>query len=325
LSVAAVALGTSPNVAASAPAQLSGRATPPAGYHTVRVNQAGFVTVRDAQAPSPEIEVLSAGAAPREALRLAPAVGASQRAAMTVRLGLEQSGVSSASVNVPPIRATLAATLRDATPNGDFHVSVSYPSFEVLKGNGTSAAQRRAAERTLTGLEMLSGELTLTTRGALVDSNFNIPPGLDPTSTQILGQLGDQLRGLTAPLPEPAIGVGARWRVTTHLTISGIQLRQVYEYKLKKRKDTTLELEVRGTQTAKRQAVDLPGVPSGVKVRVTSFKVTFRGAITMDLTRLLPVAGHLRAGGDQTFHVEAKNESGTLRQHVKVRVAIEPA
>jgi hypothetical protein len=277
---------------------------------------------RGSQAPSPKIEVLDAGAAPREALRLSPAPGASEQVAMTLHLGIELSGVSDRTVKTPPLRATIAAALQDITPEGDLHSTFTYPAFEVLKGDGASARQRREVERALTRLNGLSGELTLTTRGVLVDSKLDIPPNADPSVTAILDQIRDQLRDLTVPLPEPEIGVGARWRATTQLTLNDIQTRQVFEYRLKKRTGTTLELDVRGTQTAKPQTVNSPG---GVKLRVKSYKTTIRGATTVDLTHLLPVTSRVRASANQTFDVRARGESGEVSQHLDVRVEVKPA
>lgn len=276
---------------------------------------------RESQGPSPQVEVLKAGSEPREALRLAPAVGAPESARMTMRFGLDQSGVSDAKLNSPPLRATIAATLQDITSSGDLHATFSYPQFEVLKGNGASARQRKAVEQALAGLGGLSGDLTVTPTGALVDSSLNIPPDVDPSVSQLLGQLRDQFRDLTVPLPDPEVGAGARWRATTQLTINGIDVRQVYEYRLEKRTGSTLELEIRGTQTAKRQTVDSP---SGVTLRVKSFKTTFRGSTTMDLTRLLPVTSRISGRGDQVFDVRAGGESGELRQHIDIEATLKP-
>jgi hypothetical protein len=277
---------------------------------------------RQTQAPSPEVEVLDAGAAPREALRLAPPLGASEQVAMTLHLGIELSGESDRTVKTPPMRVTIAATLQDVTPNGDLHATFGYPAFEALKGDGGTAKQRREVERALSGLSGLSGELTLTTRGALVDSKLDVPPDLDPSVSALLDQIRDQLRDLTVPLPEPEIGVGARWRTTTQLTLNEIQTRQVFEYRLKKRTGTTLELDVRGTQTAKPQTVDSPG---GVKLLVKSYKTTIRGATTVDLTHLLPVTSRIRANADQTFDVRTRGESGEVTQHLDIRVEVKPA
>jgi hypothetical protein len=278
---------------------------------------------RGTQAPSPpRTEVLDPGAEPREALRLAPAVGASEQSAMTVRFDIEQSGVSDAETNAPPIRTAIAMVLQEVTPDGNLHVGFSYPSFEVLRRKGTSTAERRTIERELTVLNGLSGEMTMTAQGTVVDSTLDIPPGLDPALSQTLSQLENQLDVVTASFPPEDVGVGARWRTTSELTLNGIDIRQVGEFRLEKRNGTTLELEVRGTQTARRQTVDAPG---GIELRVRSFKTTFRGSTTMDLTRLLPVSSRVRATGDQTFDVRSGDESGELRQHLDFRVALDPA
>jgi hypothetical protein len=274
---------------------------------------------RETQTPTPEVAVLEAGSAPREALRFAPAVGAPEGMRMTLRFGVDQSGVSDASLNTPPLRATIAATLQDITPTGDLHASFSYPAFEVLKGNGATARQRRAVEQALAGLGALSGDLTVTTRGALIDSNVELPPDLDPSVAQLIGQLSDQFRDITVPLPEQEVGVGGRWRATTQLDVSGIDVRQVYDYRLEKRTGSTLELDVRGTQTAKPQTVESPG---GVTLQVERYKTTFRGSTTLDLTRLLPVASRITGRGNQTFDVRAGGESGELSQRLDIRVTV---
>jgi Family of unknown function (DUF6263) len=271
---------------------------------------------------TPTVEVLRDGSEPREALRLAPPPGASARVAMTLRLGIEQSGASDASLKAPPIRATIDTTLQDTTAEGNFHAAFTYPSFDVLRGGGASASQRRSVERTLADFDGLSGDVTVTPRGELVDSNLEIPPDADTQATQLLTQIGDQFRDLTVPLPETPVGVGARWRATTQLRRNGIETRQVYEYRLKKRTGTTLELDVRGTQTARRQTISSPG---GVTLRVKSYKTTIRGTTTVDLTGLLPVESSVRGSGDQTFDVEAGDESGELRQHLDLRIDVKQA
>jgi hypothetical protein len=277
---------------------------------------------RETQAPSPPaVEVLDPGAEPREALRLSPPAGTSEQSAMTMRLDLEQSGAAETSTKAPPIRATIAMVLQEVTPDGNLHVAFSYPSFEVLRREGTSAAERRTAERELEALSGLSGEMTMTPQGTVVDSTLEIPPDLDPALAQTLDQLENQLGVLAASFPQEEVGVGARWRTTSDLTLNGIDVRQIGEYRLEKRNGTTLGLDVRVTQTARRQTVDAPG---GVTLRVRSFKTSFRGSTTMDLTRLLPVTSRVRGSGDQTFEVRARGESGELRQHLELRVTLEP-
>jgi hypothetical protein len=276
-------------------------------------------------APTPTVEVLEAGKAPLEPLRLAPAGSASQRSAMTVTFAIQQSGVSSASVKPPPTKAIVETTLQGVTPEGNLQVSFSYPSFEVLKGGDASKSSRRRIEQAFAGIKGLSGQLTITPQGVLVDSALNVPPGLDSSVASLVTQLGDQLRTLAIPFPEAAVGVGARWRASTDLSLNGIQAHQVYEYTLKKRNGSKVELGVRGTQTADQQAVELPNVPQGAKLQVQSYKTTFRGQNSVDLTSLLPVAGETRSSGNQTFRIESGSNSGTLKQHLSVHLVLKPA
>jgi hypothetical protein len=270
------------------------------------------------QGSSPEIRLLNAGRGPREQLRLAPTVGASEHAVMTLRMRFEQSGISQASISLP-IRATVVETLQVSTPTGDLHTTYSYPSFEVLEGKDLTDAQREAVQQALTGFNGLSGELTVTTRNEYVDGSLDLPPDLDPRISQFLGQLRDQARELTVPLPAEAVGQGARWRATTQLTLNGIQVRDVFEYQLKRRAGTTLDLDVRGRETASRQTVD---TPQGATLRVKDFKTTFRGTTTLDLTRLAPIRAGGRGRGSQTFEVRVGGESGELRQTLAADVSV---
>jgi hypothetical protein len=244
---------------------------------------------------------------------------------MTVDFAIQQSGVSSAKVNPPPVRATVETTLQGTTPDGNLQVGFSYPSFDVLRGGDANASERRRIKQAFTGLAGLSGQLTLTPQGVLVDSSLNVPPNLDPSVSGLVTQLGDQLRTLAIPFPAEAVGVGARWRATTQLTLSGIQAQQVYEYTLKKRTGSKLVIAVTGTQTAGRQTVELPDVTSGAQLEVRKFKTSFRGENTIELTSLLPIAAEVRSNGDQTFRIQAGSRSGTLNQHLTVRLLVKPA
>jgi len=286
---------------------------------------AGEVAAGQTSTPAPTVEVLSAGKAPLEPLRLAPPAGASQRSTMTVDFAIQQSGVSSANVKPPPVRATVETTLQGTTPDGNLQVAFSYPSFDILRGGDATASERRRIKQAFTGLAGLSGQLTLSPQGVLVDSTLNVPPNLDPSVSSLVTQLGDQLRTLSIPFPADAVGVGARWRATTQLALNGIQAQQVYEYTLRKRTGNKLVIGVTGTQTAGRQTVELPNVASGAQLEVRKFKTTFRGENTVELTNLLPTAGEVRSNGDQTFRIQAGNNSGTLSQSLTVRLVVKPA
>ena len=63
----------------------------------------------------------------------------------------------------------------------------------------------------------------------------------------------------------------------------------------------------------------------GTQLQVQSYKTTFRGENTVELTSLLPVAGEVRSSGNQAFRIQSGSDSGTLRQHLTVHVVLKPA
>jgi hypothetical protein len=276
------------------------------------------------QAPAPTVELLDAGKAPQEPIRLAPQPGAVQHSTMTVSFTTTQTGVAPASARPAPIKATVDTTVQGPNPDGNLQVAFTYTSFEVLRGGDASSAERRRTKQALAPVTGLSGVLTITPQGVLVDGSLNVPPGLDPSVSSLATQLGDQLRTQAVPLPDAPVGVGARWRATTDLSLSGVESHQVYEYTLKKRTGSKLDVEVTGTQTAGQQTVDLSSVVPGATADVTKFSTTVRGQNTVELTSALPTASQQKLTSNRTFRIQAGNNSGTLRQRLTVNVAVKP-
>jgi hypothetical protein len=66
-------------------------------------------------------------------------------------------------------------------------------------------------------------------------------------------------------------------------------------------------------------------VAPGAQLQVQSYKTTFRGENTVDLTSLLAVSGDVRSSGNQAFRIQSGSDSGTLRQHLTVHVMLKPA
>ena len=81
---------------------------------------------------------------------------------------------------------------------------------------------------------------------------------------------------------------------------------------------------MRGTQTAAKQTVEIPNVAPGTQLTVQSYKTTFRGQNSVDLTSFLPVVGEIRSSGNQTFQIESGSNSGTMKQHLNVHLLLKP-
>jgi hypothetical protein len=271
-----------------------------------------------------QVQLLDPGASPRSVLRLTPNTTPASRT-LTFSSEITQSGVSSATVGPLQIRTVISTTTGTAGPGGTTRVQYTYGSFQLLDTSTGTPQQLDAMRTSLAQFQGFGGEYTFSSTGVVLSNRFEIPSAVNSTVRSVLEQLSSQSDQLSVPLPTKAVGVGARWRGTTQLTVAGINLRQTYEYKLRSRDRGRLALDVHYTQVAAPQHVSSPGLTPGVSVDVTSYHVAGKGATVLDLSQVIPVSGHVAAQGVQEFRVRQGGRSGKLDQHVLAGIDVTAA
>ena len=280
-----------------------------------------------ADADPARVVILSAGQAPRSPLRMTFTQGETVVTAMTTTQSLEQTieGTPTNSVGAVTTTMTMTTTVDSVDANGDATISYGYSNVDVADDGTLSAAEVAAIRAAFAPITSVVGTATVTPENQLSDSEVSGLDGLDPIVSRIMSQVADQGTGLQVPFPRQAVGVGARWRATTTLTLNGIDLRQAYVFTLRARDGDRIELDTEFTQTAPRQRAELPGVPAGTQVQVTRFRTTGNGNATLDLTEPVPLASESEAAGAQVFDVRAQGQQGTLRQKVEIGVELSRA
>jgi hypothetical protein len=268
--------------------------------------------------------VLDPGANPRAVLQLRPNTTAESRA-LTFSTEITQSGASSATVGPIQIRTVVSTPIGTAGPNGTIRLPYSYGPFQLLDTSTGTPDQLAATRSSLAQFQGMSGDMTLSSSGAVLSNHFAIPPAVSSTVRSLLNQLSNQSSQLTVPLPTKPVGTGARWRVTTQLTVSGLKVHQTYDYKLVSHDGSRLTLDVHYTQVAPRQHVTLAGTPAGVSVDVTSFHVAGTGRTVLDLTRVIPLSGHLAAQGLEQFGARQGTRTLKIDQRILTGVDFAPA
>jgi hypothetical protein len=272
------------------------------------------------------VTLKSAGAAPRSPLRLTLASGSTAATTLQLTESLDQSvgGRPTNSVSVPPIRFGLHTNVGSVSGNGSAPIDYTYSDVTVVDDGSVTAAQRTQLETALAPLTSLTGSGTLTARNQILDSKVTGTEALDPSLAQITDQFSDQVGEVAVPFPREAVGVGARWRGESSLRVSGISTEQTYDYTLRSRDGNVVVFDFAYTQTAPRQRVKLPGVPSNAKVQILRYRVVGRGSMTVDLTQPTPTMGTTRAAGTQACSISAPGEHETLTQKVAFGVEVSP-
>jgi hypothetical protein len=225
-------------------------------------------------------------------------------------------GSPSTDVTTPPVRIPIDASVGAVTAKGDASVTTGYGAATVVDDGSMGTDDRAALESALTGITALTTTATVTPRNVWRDVQASGAEQLGDTVAPVVEQLGNQLGNLNVVFPEQAVGVGGRWRTTSSLTVSGIDVVQTYDYTVRTLDANVVTVDVDYVQTAPRQRVSLPGVPKSARVDLVRYRVTGSGSMTVDLTSVLPTDSTVHASGVQIFRFRASGDEGVLTQKI---------
>jgi hypothetical protein len=241
----------------------------------------------------PEIKVIEAGSGPKQTLRFTAQKGLKKVMVMAMDMGMTiDVGGSPRDQQVPTMKMTMDLTVTDVAANGDIRYEFKLRDPEVV--DDPSNPSVGAVKQALAGMSGLSGSAVVTNRGFAKQVEVNVPPGATPQVAQFVDSLKQSMGQISAPLPEEPVGVGAKWETTQKLEQNGLKLQQVATNELTHLDGNTITFDVAIKQTAAPQKI----VKDGVTVDLQSYSGSGTGRTTIDLTQLVPKAGHVAMKSD---------------------------
>ncbi len=244
-----------------------------------------------APASQPKVELLSAGAQPRQALRFKPAVNTIETTTITLNTAMEMSipGMATPrSTKLPSTLMKMETVVTQVDSNGDIHYKFRYTDADMTGDASIPAGALNTARTQVKKMVGLNGSFVMDDRGRTKSTSLSIPKGVDTATRQMLEQSFQSLEQLSAPLPDAAVGIGAQWKTLIPAKIYGMTINQTGTYELVGLKDGVATLKVGIRQQAQGQKLAIPGMPKGANVTLKSLNTTGQGEIKVRLDRLLP-------------------------------------
>jgi hypothetical protein len=263
------------------------------------------------------LQLLDAGAAPRETVRYRFETGRSETGVLDTRMQMAMSlgGQQMPAEVAPPLRMTTQMRVVEVTAEGKARVEYKLLSAEAAG----SDAQAADLNRSLAQVKGFSGFYHMDTLGQITPGTPRLPEGAAaPGSKEVLGELEQSTSQLTVPFPAEAIGAGARWQVTQKVDSSGIQLSQVVEYVLRARTADRVELDVKMVSASLEASAALP---PGAKV--DSIQLGGTGTSIIQLDRLVPTAA-VDSSIALAVSMVAQGQTQNLGLNLKMHQAIAP-
>lgn len=221
----------------------------------------------------PVVTVLGTGAEPRRALRYTATAGSKERVDLTMRMSLAMTmgEQSMPPMDIPAIRMGLTTDVNSITPSGDVTFTFGFAEMS-MEGGGMPPGAGDA-------LKGITGVITMNDRGVVKSTKLDLAMITDPSIKQLLSSAG--IEKLAAPLPEEALGVGARWEVRQPIEVNGIRTDQKMVFEVTAMDASTATMKVTTEQTAAPQKLTPPGMPAGADVSLVSMSGGGTGTLTL--------------------------------------------
>ncbi len=240
------------------------------------------VVVADA-VPAPTLKLVAAGKGTKKPLRFAPVKGTKRTIVMTSQQAMARGlkGKLPAPTPTPAVRSTIEIEVLDVTGD-DIRLAFIYKNAEVVPDKSAKPDQVKLLETALASFVGLKGTCVVTTRGVTKEVAFETPANAKPEVRTAIETAKSVATQIAQPLPEEAVGVGAKWQTTATQTAGEVTANTTAAYELLASTESSVKLKV-------TMSLDGKGSGAGNLTTVT----TGRGETTVDLVGVVPSASKL--------------------------------
>jgi hypothetical protein len=273
---------------------------PPAAAANGGTNAQGTKTETKVAPPTPSgpLKVLAAGSEPRKAFRLHPKPGDKQKLNLNTKVALDMKMADGqpSPIKLPSTSATLdipaELTVKEVSSKGDITYEVALGDVSGAEGAAGGAPPAANAKKSpVSGVKGISATGTITSQGFSKAFDLKVPPGADPQTRMVMDLLKDVFIQLVTPLPEQAVGAGAKWEVKAPIQSHSVKADQTANYELVSVEGEQLKTKSTSTQrAAPNQKIDNPIMP-GMKVDLTKWASKAASEFGLETGKLMPTSG----------------------------------
>jgi len=278
-----------------------------------------------ARSPGPQVKLLDRGAKPRQKLRFKPTANAKQTTTRTVKMGVVTlvEGQPWRQVKMPEIVMQAEMTIAQVDANGDIHSEFTYTDARIKPDPTMPPDAIAGISEEIKKLVGVSGSAIVDNRGNVKSTKFNFPEGLNPNIEQLFARMSNSFDRFSSPVPEKAVGIGAKWEVSATPKLDGINITQQTTYELLNFQDNVATLKVAIQQQAPSQDMTSPGLPAGATVTMKSFQGQGTGQITMGLDGAMPVTSNIDLVSQTDMNAQGNGQSANFGTEVSMQMTLQ--
>ena len=229
------------------------------------------------------LSIVELGEEPRRRLRVSPAVGQVETLdfEMAMTMGMSMGGERLVMMETPTVSFTIESQLLSIDEEGALALSWTYTGVEVSEGVGLMAGQEELMQAEMSGLVGLSGLQTINSLGYPISSSMSLTDNLSPMMREQMKSVEGMLDAAAFVLPGQAVGAGASWETLRELENNGFSFLVHQAVRLTELTETQAIFAVTTTQALGDSAPQIPNLPEGAEVEVSSLVSGGTGQITL--------------------------------------------
>ncbi len=226
-------------------------------------------------------------------------------------------------VKLPESVMTIEMVVTKVDANGDIHYQFSYSDADVVGDTTVPPNVIEAMRSQIRKIVGINGSCIVDNRGQTKAYNLVLPERLDQNTKQRLEQMSNSLNQLYSPVPQQAVGIGAKWRLSSSPNLGGINLTQVTTYQLISLQNNVATLDAITEQHAGPQNLTRPGLPTGSTLTLKSLDSQGQGQITMGLNRLLPIRSNVSMHSNTEVNTRHAGQVATIGTKLFMELALQ--
>src|ERR1017187_8676842 len=223
---------------------------------------------------------------------------------------------------MPAMLMTMDIGVKDIAAGCEITYEVVFTDATVVTNASTLPAIAAAMKSSLAGLRGTTGTGTMSDRGIISQLEMKAPAGADPQLSQVMGQMKESFSGSATPLPEEAVGPGARWEYTTQIKSQGMTIDQTVTYELVSTAGDRLTLRSTITQNAANQKIQNPAMP-GMKADLDKMTGAGTGGSTFDLAHIMPLSATLDENAEVVMSMNLGQQKQAMDMKMNMNVTLE--
>jgi hypothetical protein len=270
----------------------------------------------------PTIKLLEPGAEPRRQLRYKLVQGAKETLVMSMDTSIrtEAPGMPAPTIKIPTMAMTMELEVTEVLGEHEARYQFVLSESKVTGGDDVMPQLVEMTQAALDQAKGMRGTAIVDSRGFNRDATMELPSTIDPQMRQTLENTMQGMDQMSSPLPEEAVGMGAKWELYQQIEQNGMKVDQVTLFELVALEGDKGKLSATVTQKAGQQAIDAPGM-MGATAELLKLSSTGSGTIEFDLGRLVPMSS-ITISSDYSVKVNAMGQTQTLDAHLDMSVNI---